>query len=99
MDAWRLDAQVAYLTSDHNHGSPLAQAYRIIEMRRFNEKQLRARLRELDRKVTIVKKRGVPMEPEEVARSVAGPGAESTTLILCRIAGTITAILCEPLKR
>jgi hypothetical protein len=96
--SWLIDAQTAYLTSDHDPRSPLVHAYRILEYFPFNLKQLKSRLRELGRTVRVVKRRGVPMEPEEIQRRLGDTGDQPATLVLCRLKGAITAILCDPLE-
>jgi Predicted RNA methylase len=97
-DSWLIDAQTAYLSSDQKPASPLVHAYRVLEYTPFNLKQLKSRLRDLGRRVTVVKRRGVPMEPEEIRRRLGHTGDQPATLVLCRVQDAITAILCDPLE-
>jgi hypothetical protein len=43
-----------------------------------------------------VKKRGSPIEPEALARQLRGPGSDSAVVVVTRVAGAPTVLLCEP---
>jgi hypothetical protein len=46
----------------------------------------------------VVKKRGSPIEPETLARQLRGPGSGSAVLVVTRVAGAPTVLVCEPLS-
>ena len=95
VDGFLIDEQIAYLTADSARPTAFGAWYRILEWMPFNLKRVRERMRALDGKVDAVKRRGVPMEPEEITRKLKLTGQRPLTLVLTRAAGKITAILCE----
>jgi hypothetical protein len=56
------------------------------------------RLRELDAGKIIVKKRGVPFEPEEIERKMKLSGSRELILVLTRIKGKAWALICRALQ-
>jgi hypothetical protein len=61
----------------------------------FNLKRLRAVLRTRGVGRVVVKKRGSPVEPEALARRLRGPGAGGATVVVTRVAGAPTALVCD----
>jgi hypothetical protein len=43
----------------------------------------------------VVKKRGSPIEPEALARRLRGPGGGTATVVVTRVAGTPTVLVCD----
>lgn len=100
--AWQLDSQIAYLTSDNLRLTPFASAYRSLHFLPFSLHAIQEWLRKNNRRVEIVKRRGVPFEPEEIRRRLSSPAlkeAPGITLILTRVADRASAILCERVGR
>src|SRR5205085_6882832 len=64
----QVDSQIAYLTGDERVLSPFATAYPVLEWLPFSAKRIQARLKALGRRVVAIKRRGVPLEPEALAR-------------------------------
>lgn len=96
--AWKVDDQIAYLTSDQCTDTPFARGYEVIESLPFNIKAVKARLRELGSGQVIVKKRGVPFDPIEVSRQLKLDGSREFVLILTRIGGKAWAFICSLLQ-
>jgi hypothetical protein len=46
----------------------------------------------------VVKKRGSPIEPETLARQLRGPGKDSAVVVVTRVAGAPTVLVCEALS-
>ena len=46
----------------------------------------------------MVKKRGSPIEPETLARQLRGPGSGSAVVVVTRVAGAPTVLVCDPLS-
>jgi hypothetical protein len=42
----------------------------------------------------VVKKRGSAIEPETLARQLRGPGGSSAVVVVTRVAGRPTALVC-----
>ncbi len=91
-----LDSQIAYLTADSAESTPFGYWYRIMEWLPFNLNRIRERLRVLDAKLEAVKRRGVPMEPEEMTRRLKSNGIRPVVLVFTRVQNAMTAIICEP---
>jgi SAM-dependent methyltransferase len=93
-----VDPTIAYLTSDAPAETPWLSSYRISEVLPFNLKKLKALLRARGIGRVVVKKRGSPIEPESLARGLRGPGSGSAVVVVTRVAGAPTVLLCEPLS-
>ena len=93
-----VDPTIAYLTSDGRTDSPWLSSYRITEALPFNLKKLKALLRTRGIGRVVVKKRGSPIEPETLARQLRGPGTGSAVIVVTRVAGAPTVLLCDPLS-
>jgi SAM-dependent methyltransferase len=95
LGATLIDPTIAYLTSDGASDSPWVNSYRVDEVLPFNLKKLRALLRARGVGRVVVKKRGSPIEPESLARQLRGPGAASAVLVVTRVAGAPTVLVCD----
>ena len=94
LGATLVDPTIAYLTSDAAADSPWVSSYRVDEVLPFNLKRLRALLRTRGVGRVVVKKRGSVIEPETLARRLRGPGAGTATVVVTRVAGAPTALVC-----
>jgi hypothetical protein len=94
LGATLVDPTIAYLTSDASAGSPWVSSHRIDEVLPFNLKKLKALLRSRGIGRVTVKKRGSPIEPEALARRLRGPGSRSAVVVVTRVAGAPTALVC-----
>jgi hypothetical protein len=95
LGATLVDPTIAYLTSDGPTDSPWVSSYRVDEVLPFNLKKLRARLRARGVGRVVVKKRGSAIEPETLARQLRGEGAGTATVVVTRVAGAPTALICD----
>jgi SAM-dependent methyltransferase len=95
LGATLVDPTIAYLTSDAPSPSPWARSWRVAEVLPFNLKRLRALLRARGVGRVTVKKRGSAVEPEELARRLRGPGAGRAVVVVTRVAGAPSALLCD----
>ena len=96
LSAWKLSADVAYLSSDRCADTPFARCYRVIDVLPFNLKKLQrylstARIGRLD-----IKKRRFPLTPEALRLRLKLKGDGHLTLFLTRIADRPTVIVCAP---
>jgi SAM-dependent methyltransferase len=94
-----VDPAIAYLTSDAPAEIPWLSSYRIAHVLPFNLKKLRAHLRGRGIGRVVVKKRGSPIEPETLARQLRGPGSDSAVVVVTRVAGAPTVLVCEAPSR
>ncbi|MFL6096265.1 MAG: THUMP-like domain-containing protein, partial [Blastococcus sp.] len=90
-----VDPTIAYLTSDARADSPWVSSYRVSEVLPFNLKKLKALLRARRVGRVVVKKRGSPIEPETLARQLRGPGSDSAVVVVTRVAGAPTVLVCD----
>jgi hypothetical protein len=93
-----IDPTIAYLSSDGPADSPWLSSYRVHDVLPFNLKKLKAHLRTRGIGRVVVKKRGSPIEPETLARQLRGPGSGSAVVVVTRVAGTPTVLVCDPLS-
>jgi SAM-dependent methyltransferase len=96
VDGRLIDPTIAYVTSDTLTRTPYARAYEITDALPFNLKKLRALLREREVGTLTVKKRGSPVEPEELRRKMKPKGPNAATVFLTRAAGAPTMLLGHP---
>ncbi|SFK30962.1 class I SAM-dependent methyltransferase [Geodermatophilus ruber] len=94
LGATLVDPTIAYLTSDSASDSPWVSSYRVDEVLPFNLKKLKALLRVRGVGRVTVKKRGSAIEPETLARQLRGPGGGTATVVVTRVAGAPTALVC-----
>ena len=102
-----LDEHIAYVTTDvppagdssldWHLARRLGRAYAVLEELPYQEKRLKAALRERGVGRLTIKKRGVQVVPEELRRRLALRGDAEATLVLTRVAGKGTAFLVSPL--
>ncbi|WP_369139612.1 THUMP-like domain-containing protein [Modestobacter versicolor] len=97
LGATLVDPTIAYLTSDAPATSPWVSSYPVTDVVPFNLKKLKALLRAAGVGRVVVKKRGSPIEPEELARRLRGPGDRSAVVVVTRVAGAPTVLVCGPM--
>lgn len=99
MGAHLLDEHIAYLSSDEPIDTPFARSYKVLEVKPFNVKALKAWVKANRIGVLDIKKRGVSTTPEELRRQLltgSGKGPNKATLVLTRIGEDRVAIVVEP---
>jgi hypothetical protein len=95
LGATLVDPTIAYLTSDARAATPWVRSYRVDEVLPFNLKKLKALLRARGVGRVTVKKRGSAIEPETLSRQLRGPGAGTAVVVVTRVAGAPTALVCD----
>ncbi|HEX2909633.1 MAG TPA: class I SAM-dependent methyltransferase [Chloroflexia bacterium] len=97
LNASKLDENIAFLTSVEFVATPFARAFRVIESMPFNLKKLSRRLNELKIGRVTVKKRGSPLDPQELERALKlkGSPANAAIVVLTHVLGVHYAIICE----
>ncbi|SDM97719.1 THUMP-like domain-containing protein [Allokutzneria albata] len=89
----QLDPRIAYLTGDTPPRG--VRAFRVLEHGKYNEKTLRALLREREVGRLEILVRGLDIDPDALRRrlKISGPG--EATVVLTRVGDTPTAYLCR----
>lgn len=95
ISAWKIDDQIAYLSSDTLLRTPFADAYKVLESLPFNLKTLKRTLNTMGAGKIIVKKRGVPFEPREMEKRLKTSGDQEFIVILTRVSDTPWAFICS----
>ena len=90
------DPEIAYVYADDPVETPFGRRLEITDVLPFSLKRLRALLRERGVGRLEIRKRGSALEPDKLRRDLrlSGPGAAS--MILTRVAGAPTVLLCKP---
>ncbi len=99
MGAHLLDEHIAYLSSDEPVHTPLARCYKVLEVKPYNVKALKAWVKASRIGVLDIKKRGISVTPEELRRQLltgSGKGPNKATLVLTRIGEDRVAVVVEP---
>ncbi|WP_320066467.1 THUMP-like domain-containing protein [Micromonospora sp. RTGN7] len=96
LDATLADPSIAYLYADAPGGTPFARCLEVTDVLPFSLKRLRALLRERRVGRVEILKRGSALEPEKLRRDLRLAGPEPASLVLTRVAGAPTVLLCQP---
>jgi hypothetical protein len=88
------DPDIAYLYTDEPVDTPFARRLTITDVLPFGLKRLRALLRERGVGRLEIRKRGSALEPDRLRRELRLTGPDAAALVLTRVAGAPTAILC-----
>lgn len=73
-----------------------ARCFEVLEALPFSVKRVRAALRARGVGRLTIKKRGSPLDPDQLRRQLRLAGDAELTLVLTRVAGAPTALLCQP---
>jgi hypothetical protein len=96
LDAWKLDPQIAYLSSTSLVSTPFARAYRIQACLPFKLKRVRQFLVQEELFAAEIKKRRFPIEPQELRQLLDLPAqGQGVTLILTRLADRPFVFICN----
>ncbi len=94
LGASQLDPDIAYLTAEHTHQSPFARVWKVEDWFPFNVKRLREYLRHRGVGKLTVKKRGSPLQPEELIRMLRLRGDDQRVVFLTHLDGTPIVVVC-----
>ncbi|TXK19210.1 class I SAM-dependent methyltransferase [Homoserinibacter sp. GY 40078] len=90
-----IDPSIAWITGDIEPQTPFGQSFRVRETLPFDERKLKAALRERRIGTLEIKKRGVDVDPAALRTRLAPRGDETATLVLTRVGGVRTAVLAD----
>ncbi len=93
LGAAKVDRDIAYLTGDALVGTPFARAYALEDHLPFNLKKLREYLRARKVGRVVVKKRGSPLDPDELIRQLRLRGDQERVLFLTRVDGRPSVLI------
>jgi hypothetical protein len=93
-----VDRTIAYVTTDSPSATPLARGYQVLDVMPFGLKRLRTYLRDAGVGRLTIKKRGTAVEPEQLRRQLRLSGPSEATIVLTRVAGQQSVLVCRPLE-
>ncbi|MFC5997226.1 SAM-dependent methyltransferase [Quadrisphaera sp. GCM10027208] len=93
-----LDPTIAYVTSDRLVATPLGRAFVVEEVLPFGLKTLRTRLRDRGVGRVEILKRGSAVDVEQLRRQLRLTGPGAATVVLTRVAGRQSVLLCRPVQ-
>jgi hypothetical protein len=93
INAYLLDPTIAYLTSDALQVTPFAKAYQIEATFPFQLKRLRHYLREHHVGDVIIKKRGSPLDPDDLRRALRLSGYKQRIVFLTQVHGKPSVLI------
>jgi SAM-dependent methyltransferase len=96
LDAWQLDTDIAYLSSNQMVETPFARAWQVEDWLQFNLKQLRQYLRTRGIGKIVVKKRGSPLKPDELIHRLKLKGDGKRVVVLTHLDGKPIVVVCFP---
>jgi SAM-dependent methyltransferase len=96
ISGWRLDAHLAYLSSDQPAETVLARGYRVVDVLPYSVKRLRNELLRRGVGIVEIKKRGVDVDPARLRKELKPQGPNSMTVLLARVGDRHLAILADP---
>lgn len=95
ISANQIHPEIAYLTSDNLVKTPFAQEFEVLANLPFNLKQIKQAIKSLGITSLVIKKRGVPYQPEEIRRHLKLPEGPEGVLLLTRTEESFIAILAK----
>lgn len=98
VDGVLADPRIAYVFSDTFTATPYAAGFEVVARLPYPLKQLRAALRDRGIGRLEIRKRGLPVEPDQLRRDLRLHGDGSATLVLLRIGDTPVALLGRPTR-
>jgi hypothetical protein len=94
LKATQLDPDIAYLTGDDRIETPFARTWEVEAWFPFGVKRLRAYLRGRGVGKVVVKKRGSPIQPEELIRMLKLKGEAERVVVLTHLQGRPVVVVC-----
>jgi hypothetical protein len=94
-DAWKIDDQIGFLSSDVPLGTPFGRLLRIDASMPWSLGRLKESLRALDVGTVDIRKRGSAVDVEELQGRLKLRGARAATVVLTRVASAPWAMVCS----
>ena len=94
--AWKIDERIAFLSSDAPMVTPFGRLLRVEASMAWNLARLRDALRALDVGTVDIRKRGSPVDVEDIQRRLKPTGSRAATVVLTWSEGRPWAFVCSP---
>jgi hypothetical protein len=99
LGAWQIDDQIAFLSADIPLRSVFGRALRVIDSAPWNQKQLPARLRQLDIGAVDIRRRGLAGDVDLLHRRLRLSGSRRATLVMTRVQDRPWGLICLDLDQ
>lgn len=96
VDGALADPEIAYVYADASVPTPFARCLEVTDVLPFSLKRLRTLLRERGVGRVEILKRGSALDPQRLRRDLRLAGGEPASLVLTRVAGAPTVLVCHP---
>ncbi|MEV4629008.1 methyltransferase domain-containing protein [Micromonospora sp. NPDC049523] len=96
VDGTLADPDIAYVYADTPMPTPFGRCLEITDVLPFSLKRLRSLLRGRGVGRVEILKRGSAVDPERLRRDLRLAGSEPASLVLTRVAGAPTVLVCQP---
>jgi SAM-dependent methyltransferase len=96
LGAWKIDPQIAFLSSDRPLCTPFARTLQVLDSGPWDQKALRPRLRALDIGSVDIRRRGLAGDVEDLHRQLKLRGTRRATLVMTRVDDRPWALICAP---
>jgi hypothetical protein len=97
LGAWKIDAQIAFLSAGTDQRTPFARTLRVIESAPWNERQFARRLRALGVGAADLRRRGLAGDVDQIHRRLKLDGPHRATIVLTRVNDKPWGLICaEP---
>ncbi|HEY6792272.1 MAG TPA: SAM-dependent methyltransferase [Trebonia sp.] len=94
LGAWKIDAQIAFLSTASEVTTPFARTLTVIDSAPWTEKRFAARLRELDVGAADLRRRGLAGDVEQIRRRLRLQGPHRATIVLTRVRDKPWGLIC-----
>ena len=94
IDAWKIDEQIAFLSTDREVATPFARTLRVAASLPWNVKQISARLRELGIGAVDIRRRGLAGDVEELRKRFKLKGTKRATVAMTRVRDAPWCFIC-----
>jgi THUMP domain-like/RNA cap guanine-N2 methyltransferase len=94
LGAWKIDEQIAFLSSDAAMDTPFGRTLRVIDSAPWNQKQLAGRLRALDIGAGDIRRRGLAGDVGQLHRTLKLSGSRRATIVMTRVHDRPWGLIC-----
>ncbi|HEX5346991.1 MAG TPA: class I SAM-dependent methyltransferase [Pseudonocardiaceae bacterium] len=94
LGAWKIDSQIAFLSSDQPQHTPFARMLRVLDSGPWEQKALKPRLRALDIGSVDIRRRGLAGDVDDLHRQLKLRGTKRATLVMTRVDDRPWALIC-----
>jgi SAM-dependent methyltransferase len=94
LGAWKIDDRIAFLSADAPLRTPFGRGLRVIDSSPWNQKQLPAKLRDLDIGAADIRRRGLAGDVDQLLRRLRLTGSRRATVIMTRAKDRPWGLIC-----